>query len=88
MGGNNECSLVHNTASAPAPCGIGSFFIVTTGTGFGASATSYSSALNGTATSELNGTLVECFGPAFSRDAGNMVGKSTLQISGWYVFSN
>ena len=29
-----------------------------------------------------NGTLVECFGPALSRAAGNMVGNSTLQIIG------
>ena len=26
--------------------------------------------------------LVECFGPAFSRDAGNLVGKSTIQTIG------
>ena len=82
VGGSSECGLLHNTASAPGPCGSGSLFIVTTGTGFGTSAISYSSTLSGTATSELNGTLVECFGPAFSRDAENMVGKSTLQILG------
>ena len=82
MDGNSECGLLHNTASAPGPCGPGSPFTVTTGTGFGTSVTSYSSTLSGTATSELNGTLVECFGPAFSRDAGNKVGKSTLHILG------
>ena len=51
-------------------------------TGFGTSATSFTSTLSGTATPALNGTLVECFGPALSRDAGNVVGNSTLQIVG------
>ena len=82
VGGSSECSLVHNTADDFGPCGSGSPFIVTTGTGFGTSATSFSSTLSGTTTSALNDTLVECFGPAFSRDAGNMVGNSTLQILG------
>ena len=82
MNGSSECSLVHNTASAPGPCGDGSPFTVGTGTGFGTSATSYSSTLSGTATLELNGTLVECFGPAFSREEDNMVGNSTVQIFG------
>ena len=80
--GSGECSLVHNTASAPGPCGSGSAFTVTTGTAFGTSATFFSSTLSGTATSILDGTLVECFGPALSRDAGNMVGNSRLQIIG------
>ena len=82
MGGNSECSLVHNTASAAGPCGSGGPYTVTTGTGFGTGATSFTSTLSGTATSALNGILVECFGPSFSRDAGNKVGKSTLQILG------
>ena len=82
MGGSNECGLLHNTASAPGPCGNGSLFIVTTGTGFGTSATSFLSTLSGTATSALDDKVVECFGPAFSRDAGNLVGKSTIQIIG------
>ena len=81
-GGSSECSLLHSTASAPGPCGSGSPFTVTPGTGFGTSATSFSSTLSGTATSVLNGTLVECFGPGLARDAGNMVGGSTLQILG------
>ena len=77
-----ECILPHSTTNAPTPCGSGSPFVAASRTGFGTSAISYSSTLSGTATSELNGTLVECFGPAFSRDAENMVGKSTLQILG------
>ena len=80
--GSGECSLVHNTASAPGPCGSGSAFTVTPGTGFGTSATLFSSTLSSIATPALNGTLVECFGPALSRDAGNMVGNSRLQIIG------
>ena len=82
MGGSSECGLLHNTGSAPGPCGHGSLFIVTPGTEFGTRATSYSSTLSGTATSALNGTLVECFGPAFSRESENKVGKSTLHILG------
>ena len=82
MGGSTECSLLHNTASAPGPCGSGSPFIVTTGTGFGTGATSFSSTLSGTATLALDGTLVECFGPGLARDAENRVGGSTLQILG------
>ena len=82
MNGSSECSLVHNTASAPGPCGVGSPFTVGTGTGFGTSATSFTSSLSGTANSALNDTLIECFGPTFSRDAGNMVGSSTVQIFG------
>ena len=82
MNGSSECSLVHNTADDPGPCGSGSPFTVTTGTGFGTSATSFRSTLSGTATTILNGTWVECFGPALSREAENVVGNSTLQIVG------
>ena len=84
VGGSNECTLLHSTASVPIPCGTDSPFTVRTQNGFGTGATSYSSTLSGTATFALNGTLVECFGPFFSRDAHNMVGNSTLQISGQY----
>ena len=84
-GGSSECSLLHTTASTLDRCGSGSPFTVTTGTGFGTSATSFSSKLDGIADLILNGTLVECFGPAFSRDAENRVGYSTLQIIGQYI---
>ena len=43
---------------------------------------------SGTATSELNGTLVECFGPGLAREPGNMVGKNAIQILGLHAFSN
>ena len=82
MNGSSECPQAHSTADDPGPCGTGSPFTVTTGSEFGTSATSFSSTLSATATSKLNGTLVECFGPALSRDAENMVGNSTLQILG------
>ena len=78
---NQECLLPHSTVH-DRPCWSGSPFRATTGIGFGTSATSYSSTLSGTATSTLDGTLVECFGPDFSRHPGNMVGNRTLQIIG------
>ena len=82
VNGSSECSLVHNTAGDPSSCGSNSPFTVTTGTGFGTSANSFTSTLSGTATTILNGTRVKCFGPALSRNAGNVVGNSTLQIVG------
>ena len=75
--------MLHGTVNATATCGPGNMFTARGVTGFGTTgATSYSSTLSATATSELDDILVECFGPAFSRDAGNMVGNSTLKISG------
>ena len=85
VGGTKECTLLHSTADDPSPCGSGSPFTVTTVTGFGTSANSYSSTLSGTGTPKLDGTLVECFGPALSREEDNMVGNSTLQILGQYL---
>ena len=80
--GSSKCTLSHSTAGAISTCGPGGAFTVTSGAEFGTTATSYSSTLSGTATSALNGTLVECFGPPFSRDPGNIVGSSTLQLLG------
>ena len=85
VNGSSECILAHNTAGAISTCGPSSVFTARIGTGFGLS---FSSTLSGTATSMLSDTLVECFGPALSRDAGNTVGGSILQISGWFVFCN
>ena len=84
----DECILTHSTTHAPAPCGSGSPFIAASGTGFGMSATSFISTLGGTVGLALNGTLVECFGPAFSRNAGNRVGNRTLQIIGQLYLTN
>ena len=84
-GRSSECLLAHNTAGASVPCGSTSPFTATPGTGFGTtSATSFTSTLSGTAAPTLDETLVECFGPALSRDAENRVGNGLLQISGQY----
>ena len=80
--GSSECVLTHSTAGATATCGPGSAFKARPGAEFGTSATSYSSTLSGTATSALNGTLVECFGPDLVREPSNKVGGSTLKILG------
>ena len=83
VNGGSDCTLPHSTAGLPRHCGSDNIFIATTESGFGvASATSFTSTLSGTASPTLNGTLVECFGPAFSRVAGNRVGNSALQILG------
>ena len=82
--GNSECVLAHSTVDEPHPCGPDSAFTATSGSGFGTSATSFSSTLSGTATLTLDDTLVECFGPGLARDAGNRVGNGILQISGRY----
>ena len=82
VGGSSECILGHSTPNDPRPCGSGSPFTVTTGTGFGTNATSFSSTLSGTAIPALDGTLVECF----DQDVGNMIGNSTLQILGQYQY--
>ena len=84
MGGSSECTLAHSTAGASSTCGAGSAFTAIPGAEFGTSATFYSSTLSGIATSELNGTLVECFGPDLNRTAENRVGKSTFWILGQY----
>ena len=79
-GGSKECSLIHSTVDGPRPCGPGSPFTVTTGTGFGMNATSFTSTLTANATPALDDTLVECFGPGLARDAANTVGKNMFQI--------
>ena len=65
------------------PSGTSNDFTAKPGSNFGTSATSYSSTLSATATPELDGTLVECFGPTSNvTDAGNRVGNSTIKIIG------
>ena len=81
VGGSSECILLHRSTSSII-CGPSDDLIAIFGTGFGTSATFFSSTLNGTATPTLNGTLVECFGPANNIDPGNRVGSSALQILG------
>ena len=90
---------MHSTMRDPHPCGSGSPFIARTETGFETTGASYfTSTLSGIATSELNGTLVECFvqhpedsgsnpGQPPCRNSENMVGNITLQIVGMCLSS-
>lgn len=80
---SSQCPLLHSSSSVTSTCGpVGNAFTATSGTGFGTSATSFSSTLSVTATPELDGTLIECFGPGSVGDLGNKVGSSTIQILG------
>lgn len=83
VGRSSECPLVHRSATSSV-CGLGNAITARSGTGFGTTATFFSSTLSGTGDSALNGTLVECFGPANSVDPGNLVGNSTLKILGQF----
>ena len=87
MGGSSECVLPHSTAGATSTCGVGGPYTATSGAEFGTNGPSFLSTLSGIATSELDGTLIECFGPHLARVAGNMVGNHTLQILGQDNFS-
>ena len=82
VGGSNECILAHSTAGATSLCGPHNAFRAAPETGFEADGPSFTSTLNGTATSALNGTLVECFEPAINIDPGNRVGISAILIRG------
>ena len=82
VNGSMECPLAHTTKFGPAPCGNGDDFTVMTSTGFATNGTSFTSTLTGNVTSGLCGTLVECFGPAYSLNPENMVGNRTLQTVG------
>ena len=82
VGGSKECLLSHSTAGASSICGLGNTaFTATSRTGFGTSAFYFISTMSVMASPTLNGTLVECFGPAFSKEDGNIVGRSTLQLT-------
>ena len=87
MGGRDDqvCALPHSTANDPHPCWEDSPFTVTYGPEFGTNATFFTSVLGGTVTPALEGTLVECFGPAYSRTVDHIVGNSTLQVVGKYL---
>ena len=86
VNGSSECTLRHGSASSSI-CGPGDTFIARSGTGFGTSATSYTSTLSSSATSALSGTLVECFGPANNVRLENRVDSSTLWILGMSLLS-
>ena len=82
--GTPECTLAH-TSTSSSICGPSDVFTARSGTGFGTGATSFTSTLSGTATSTLNGTLVECFGQANNVDTEIRVNGSILQILGVYI---
>ena len=84
VGGSSECPLLHRSNSSSI-CGPGKAFTARSGTGFGTSATSYSSTLSGTSDPALDGTSVECFGTPNSTGPGNQINGSTLQTLGQYV---
>ena len=80
-GSSNWCTLSH-LSTGDASCGPteGSHaFTAAPGYGHGTSGPSFSSSLSGPA---LDGTLVECFGPAATIDPENRVGNNTIQTIG------
>ena len=82
-GSRDVCALAHTSPNTIAQCGP--HFTARPKSGFGTSGPSYSSTLSGTAIRELNGTLVECFGPNISLHTWNRVGNSTLKILGQHA---
>ena len=84
---DNECALVHRVTNL-VTCGQGITYSATPRAGFGTNGPTFTSTLSGTADPALDGTLVECFGPAINVQPGNMVGSSTLQILGQCVFAH
>ena len=86
VGGSSECSLQHRSTSSSI-CGPSDAFIARPRTGFGTSATSFTSTLGGTAIITLDDTLVECFSGT-AVNSSNRVGGNTLQILGQYVLAS
>ena len=83
VNGSIECNLLHRY-NFSSICGPSDSFTARPGIGFGTLAISYSSTLSGTATHALNGTLVECFGPANIIEPANRINGSTLEMLGRY----
>jgi len=82
VNGSSSLCILSHTSTSSTTCGPNNDFRAIPGTGFGSNTTFYSSTLSGTATLAMDGTLVECFGPANNVDSENRVGGSTLQILG------
>ena len=78
---SNLCVLSHILTGTISTCGTSHLFTAISETGFGANGP-FTSTLSATADPVLDGTLVECFGPAATVDPGNKVGSSTIQIVG------
>ena len=86
VNGTIECNLFHRSNSSSI-CGPSDSFTARPGSGFGTS-TSFTSTLSGTIDAELNGTLVECFGPANNVDPGNRINGSSLKMLGKYYMQH
>ena len=71
--------------TASSICGPDNAFTARAGIGFGTSGPSFSSSLSGTASSNMDSMLFECFGPDNNVHPGNRVGSGTLQIVGRYI---
>ena len=82
VNGSSSLCILSHTSTSSTTCRPNDDFRAIPGTGFGSNTTFYSSTLSGTATLAMDGTLVECFGPANNVDSENRVGGSTLQILG------
>ena len=78
VNGSGRCQLLHRGYTS-LNCGP---FTATSGPGFGTNAASFSSTLNATATPELDGTLIECFGPGTNGDLGESVGAGIIHVLG------
>ena len=74
----DQCSLTQFQDN-PDTCGPNSAFTASPGR---ANDTSFSSTLNATAIPELEGILVECFGPEISINLDNRIGDSPIRIVG------
>ena len=89
VGGSSECHLVHRTGPLTSICGPDNNFTANSGAGFdsGTPATYFTSTLSGTAYPALNGTLVECFGPANNVTLEDLIGEDILKLKGqcWSV---
>ena len=72
------CTLSQISTSSER-CGPNDAFTASPGS---VNPTSFASTLSGIADPELDGILVECFGPANNVEIGNRVGGSPIQIVG------
>ena len=84
INGSTKCHLLHRSKTSSTICHPSISFTAMPGTGYGTSAIFFTSTLSGTADPALNGTLVECFGPANNVDPGNRIDEGSLQILSKY----
>ena len=80
VNGTSDLCIVSQISTNTDDCGPNNVFTASPG---GITATSYSSTLSGNADPELDGLLVECFGPVNDvQRMDNKVGESPIQIVG------